>query len=63
MIIESDFYNFALGSNKYIKEEIETKFDLTKEQLEKLYEFNSEKAVIREFKNPRSFEKKEERPF
>ncbi|MCR5010130.1 MAG: sulfatase-like hydrolase/transferase [Clostridia bacterium] len=63
MIIESNFYNFALGSNKYIREESETQFELTKEQLEKLYEYNAEKAVIREYKDPRTFEKKEVRPF
>ncbi len=63
MIIESNFYNFALGSNKYIREEAETQFELTKEQLEKLYEYHAEKAVIREYKDPRTFEKKESRPF
>ena len=63
MIIESNFYNFALGSSKYIKEETETQYDLTREQLEKLYEYNAEKAVIREYKDPRTFEKKETRPF
>ncbi|MBR6236481.1 MAG: hypothetical protein IKR16_01935, partial [Firmicutes bacterium] len=63
MIIESNFYNFALGSNKYIREESETQYELTKEQLEKLYEYNAEKAVIREYKDPRTFEKKETRPF
>ena len=63
MIVESNFYNVALGSNKYIREETETNYDLTKEQLEQLFETPAEKAVIDEFKNPRTFRKKETRPF
>ena len=63
MIVESNFYDFALGSNKYRREETETQYELTKEELEKLYEYNAEKAVIQEFKNPRTFERKNVRPF
>ena len=63
MIIESNFYNFALGTTKYRVEETETQYDLTKDQLEKLYEYPAEKAVIYEYKNPRTFERKNVRPF
>ena len=63
MIIESNFYDFALGSNKYRREEVETQYDLTKDELEKLYEYDAVRAVIREFKNPRTFERKDVRPF
>ena len=63
MIIESNFYDFALGSNKYRREETETQYDLTKDQLKKLYDHDAEKAVIREYKNPRTFERKNVRPF
>ena len=63
MIIESNFYNFALGTNKYLREETETEYKYTKEELEKLYETDPERAVILEYKHPREFVPKNVRPF
>ncbi|MBR5731437.1 MAG: sulfatase-like hydrolase/transferase, partial [Firmicutes bacterium] len=64
MIVESNFYNVALGTNKYRKEDTEEpEGGITREDLEKMFEMDINQRIIKEFKDPKEMKKYDDRPF
>ena len=55
MIVESNFYNFALGTDKYRKSESGSGSVKTPEELQKIYNGDLTRRVIPEYKNPIEF--------
>ena len=53
MIVESNFYNVALGTDKYRYTPVETNFDMTKEELEEFFREDIYKRILPDFNNKR----------